>query len=336
MHTDCDISLKNYNTFGVEAKAHRLVHLSTAQEAQQYFRQLPALPQPCLAIGGGSNILFSQDYPGTLYKIENKGIQPTHSDEQHIYIQVAAGELWDQVVAHCVAQGWGGIENLSLIPGTAGAAAVQNIGAYGVEIGQRISWVEAVDMHSGALQRLPQQQLQYAYRHSVFKHPKRKMLITHIGLRLDKTAHYELSYSGLREYMHAQQLSLSLSTLRQAVIAIRQSKLPNPKELGNAGSFFKNPVLSLKQWAQLQARYPQLPHYPAGKAQVKIPAAWLIENSKAQQLTQGDAAVYDRHALILVNKGEATGQQIVGLQMAIRQQVQSHFGIALEPEVLIL
>ncbi len=336
MHSLHNISLKPYNTFGIDAQADRLVRFANAQEVQSYFEALQQPEHPHLVIGGGSNLLFSKDYKGVLYKIENKGIELYKEDAEHVYIKVAAGEVWDDVVAHCVAQQWGGIENLSLIPGTAGAAAVQNIGAYGVEIAQRLVWVEAVDMNTGQMHVFDREDLSYGYRYSAFKDEKREYLITHIGLRLDKIPQYVLTYKGVLAYLEAQKYAHTLHNIRKAIVAIRESKLPKPEALGNAGSFFKNPVISAQKLSHLQAEHADIPFYRLqDSTNVKVPAAWLIEQSGAHLIAFGDAQVYDKHALILVNKGNATGADLYRLAQAIQHKVHQRFGIRIEPEVLI-
>ncbi len=331
-----NISLKTYNTFGIDAQAERLLCFANAQEVQRYFKALQQPEYPYLIIGGGSNLLFSQDYKGILYKIENKGIELYKEDAEHVYVKIAAGEVWDNVVAYCVEQQWGGIENLSLIPGTAGAAAVQNIGAYGVEVAQRIVWVEAVDMNTGQMHMFDRDNLSYGYRYSAFKDQKREFLITHIGLRLDKTPQYVLTYKGVLAYLEKQQYPHTLQNIRKSIVAIRESKLPDPKVLGNAGSFFKNPVISSQKLNNLQVLYADMPFYRLqDSTNVKVPAAWLIEQSGAHLIAYGDAQVYDKHALILVNKGSATGTNLKRLAQAIQKRVKQYFGIQIDLEVLI-
>lgn len=332
-----NVSLKSYNSFGVKAKADSLLCFDTDHEVLSYFATTRASCPLQMAIGGGSNLLFSKDYPGVLYKMENKGISLVFEGSTFVDIVVAAGEAWDDVVVYSVENGWGGIENLSLIPGTAGAAAVQNIGAYGVEIAKYILWVEAVDRTNGKKYRFAKKDLHYAYRDSDFKHDKQSFIITNIALRLDKEPQLILHYKGVNDYLQAQQLEPNLRHIRQAIVAIRNSKLPKSEQLGNAGSFFKNPIVKAAQYVALKSQYPNMPSYSLQEGKLyKIPAAWLIQHSGAQKIAFGDAQVYSKHALILVNKGTASGADLLSLSKAVQKKVKEVFDICIEPEVLIL
>lgn len=330
------ISLKPYTTFGLEAQAQELIPLRSEADIHELAAKLPQLEKPLLILGGGSNILFTKDFPGTVLHMQLKGKTLLGSNDQQVFIRVAAGEDWDEFVAWTVEQGYGGLENLSLIPGTVGAAPVQNIGAYGRELSDCLMHVEAFDLAEADEVFLAAEDCELGYRSSVFKRKyKNRLLITHLVFALDLLPQYKLSYGGLKEEVKTLG-EVSLQNVRQAVINIRNRKLPDPEKLGNAGSFFKNPVIPEAQAKQLLEQYPECPSYPAGDGYCKLAAGWLIDQLGWKGRRQGDAGVHTQQALILVNHGKATGKEVQQLARDIKASVKEAFDIDLEYEVNIL
>ena len=327
-----DYSLFAHNTFGIDVKCRRFVEYSSVEEAQEVARQLQEL---YLLIGAGSNLLLTQDFDGTVVHSTIKGIE-TQQDSR---IRCGSGEMWDEVVAWCVGHGLYGAENLSLIPGEVGASAVQNIGAYGAEVKDLIETVEAVEIGSGKLCVFSREECQYGYRDSRFKHEwKNKYLITHVVYRL-KTDDGQPSteYGNIRAELDRRGIQTpTAAELREVVIAIREAKLPDPKVTGNAGSFFMNPVVSREKFEALLVQYPQIPHYYIDEQHEKIPAGWMIDQCGWKGKSLGRAGVHDKQALVLVNRGGATGQEIVDLCEAIRNDVRERFDIDIHPEVNII
>ncbi|MBQ3632021.1 MAG: UDP-N-acetylmuramate dehydrogenase [Prevotella sp.] len=335
-----DYSLLKHNTFGIDARCRRFVEVTTTDEARQLSSLLGASDQPLLVLGGGSNLLLTGDFPGTVIHAAIKGLELVEQDEasQTVLLRVGSGEVWDDVVSHCIAQGWYGTENLSLIPGEVGASAVQNIGAYGAEVSYIIYKVEAVRLSDGQLTTFDAADCQYAYRWSRFKGEWRgQYLITHVTYRLSTVFQPQLDYGNIRVELERRGIDQPTAhELRQVVVDIRRQKLPDPQVEGNAGSFFVNPVVERQQYEQLAARYPGMPHYCVDDAHEKIPAGWLIEQCGWKGRALGPAAVHDRQALVLVNRGGATGQDIVRLSETICQDVRQQFGIDIHPEVNIV
>ena len=337
IHDHC--SLLPYNTFGIQAQARVLVSYDSAQELRQaldlYRTDYAGLP--LLHIGAGSNLLFLADYPGMVLHSRVGGVELLEDDGDSVLVRVGAGMEHDAWVAQAVASGWHGLENLSLIPGQVGASAVQNIGAYGVEAQSVIERVEGVSLATGEPCAWTCAQCQYGYRSSVFKGELRgQYAITHVTYRLHHTFVPRLDYGALRSTLQAQGIDahrVTAAQLRQTIIAVRQSKLPDPRVQGNAGSFFMNPVVSRQEWEHLHAEYPGAPHYEVDESHVKVPAGWLIEQAGWKGRALGPAAVHDRQALVLVNRGGATGADILALCDAVRADVRSRFGIDLHPEV---
>lgn len=322
-----------HNTFGIEAQARLFLEFSEAGELQRTLERGRLAEGKRLVIGRGSNLLFLNDYEGTLLHSAIKGIHVEDEGENHIRLRVGSGETWDDLVAHCVRNGWGGIENLSGIPGEVGAAAVQNIGAYGAEACTCIEQVETIALADGTPRLFPIEECGYSYRNSVFKQgEKGKYFITYVHFSLAKGGRPNLNYQGLSELLpHGN--SSSLQEVRDAIIALRAQKLPDPAEWGNAGSFFMNPVVSGAQFQTLKRRYPTLPSYPAPEGRFKIPAAWLIEQCGWKGRALGKAAVWERQPLVLVNRGGASGKEIARLAERIAADVHARFDIALQPEV---
>ena len=337
MNVQENISLQPYHTFGVETKARYFAELTNENDVLPFLASLRKEQQPILFIGEGSNILFTTDFPGTVIRMKSKGISVLDETPENVVIQVAAGEVWDDVVRHCVAQQWGGIENLSLIPGKMGAAPIQNIGAYGVELRDVLCDVEAVHLERLEKRTFVREECQLGYRESIFKNSLRgQYLILSVTLHLSKNPELKLDYGSIRKELSALGIkSPTIKDVREVVSRIRRRKLPDPMELGNAGSFFKNPVIRVDQFQKLKQNYPGAVSYPDPDG-VKLAAAWLIETCNWKGKRKGDAGVHPAHPLVLVNYGKATGHEILDLASLIRQSVISRFGILLEPEVNIL
>ncbi|MFC5409191.1 UDP-N-acetylmuramate dehydrogenase [Larkinella bovis] len=334
------VSLKPYNTFGIDAKARYWVEIDSEDQLKTLFQLSEYLAVPKLILGGGSNLLFTRDFEGLVVKVSIEGIEVIREDDAHVYVRAGAGVNWHQLVMHCVHHGYAGIENLSLIPGTTGAAPMQNIGAYGVEIEQVFDHLEAVAIETGEIRVFTHAECRFGYRESVFKHEaKGKYLISSVTFRLDKHPVFHTSYGAIQETLTAMGISednLSIKAISDAVIRIRRSKLPNPADIGNAGSFFKNPEISKDQFETLKTAYPTLPGYPTGDLTVKVPAGWLIEQAGWKGKRIGNAGVHTRQALVLVNHGGATGSEILQLAYKVQQSVDDKFGIRLNPEVNIV
>ena len=292
--------------------------------------------QECLSlhIGSGSNLLFINDFNGIIVHSRIKGITMAKETDDTVSLRVGAAVPWDEVVAYAVSKGWGGIENLSFIPGETGAAAVQNIGAYGVEIKDVIETVEAYNQLTFEKHTFTNEECAYAYRYSYFKNEHNDPhIITHVTLRLSKHPMPSIQYGGLRDEL-AKYSEPTLANIRKAVITIRQQKLPDPDVLGNAGSFFMNPIIDKKQFNRLQTIYPSIPSYPtADEGKIKVPAAWLIEQCGFKGKRHGAVGIYEKHALVLVNHGDASGHEIALFAESIRTAVRDRFGIELMPEV---
>ena len=330
--------MKIENTFGIEAQARALITYDsedTLREALSLIHKKYA-NLPLLHIGCGSNLLFLGDYPGVVLKSEIKGFVLKNETDDEVLVEVGSGEICDDFIAQAIRRGWYGMENLSLIPGQIGAAAVQNIGAYGVEACNVIEEVRGISLADGTEHTWKCDECGYDYRRSIFKEELwGKYAVTRVTFRLSKHFEPKLQYGGLVKAIEQAGLSeskLTAEQLRQIIIDIRRSKLPDPAEQGNAGSFFKNPVVSQQKAEQLLKEYPDMPHYPANEG-VKLAAGWLIEQTGWKGKSLGPAAVHDRQALVLVNKGGATGRDIQRLCEAVQKDVTDKFGIELEPEV---
>lgn len=329
-----DYPLLLHNTFGMDVKAALFIEYGSVEELKEVLRMPEVKEGRWLHIGGGSNLLFTGDYPGAVLHSAIKGHEIVKENGEEVIVRVGAGEVWDDFVAYTVAQGWYGAENLSLIPGEVGASAVQNIGAYGVEAKDLITEVEAVDVNTGEERVFKNEECGYAYRESVFKLSlKRRYVLTQVSFRLKKTPSYQLDYGNVRTELEKRGCGLTLENVRQTIIDIRSAKLPDPKKQGNAGSFFMNPMVSRSQFEALLAQYPQMPHYEVDARRVKIPAAWMIDQCgwKGKQL--GRAGVHDKQALVLVNLGGATGKEIIRLSEEIQKSVFDKFGVCISPEV---
>lgn len=336
MNIQLAASLKSHNTFGIEATGN----LAVFQSAEEF----PALMEkttnkPTLILGGGSNLLFTQDPQGWIWKNEIKGIEILDQTQDQVIIRSGAGENWHSFVLHCLRNNWGGLENLSLIPGKVGASPMQNIGAYGVEIKDVFHSLQAIRLSDGELVDFNQEECAFGYRESVFKRKlKDQFVIVSVTFKLSRKEHQiKTGYGDIQKELEKASIDHpSIQDVSQAVIAIRSSKLPDPSELGNAGSFFKNPVVSTSVADSLLEKYPELVQYPAGDSAVKLAAGWLIEKAGWKGFRKNDAGVHARQALVLVNYGEATGKEIWQLSEDILQDVQSKFGVTLEREVNII
>ena len=349
-----DYSLLAHNTFGIDAKCKRFLEYSSVEEARQLVASLTDADKPLLILGGGSNLLLTGDYEGTVVHSAIKGIDVLANENvlanetlavaakddvlhnsEFVFLRCGSGEVFDDVVAYAVEHGFHGAENLSIIPGEVGASAVQNIGAYGVEAKDIIYKVETVEIATGRVMVFDNCDCQYSYRQSRFKHEwKDKYLVTHVVYRLSKHFVPDLDYGNIRASLAAKHIdNPTAQQLRDVIIEIRNAKLPDPKVQGNAGSFFMNPIVDKAKFEELAAQYPGMPHYTIDEAHEKIPAGWMIDQCGWKGKSLGRAGVHDKQALVLVNRGGATGQEIVNLCETIRKDVKQKFGIDIHPEV---
>lgn len=319
------------NTFGLDVQAKQWMEYQSVDELRD-FLAAGKLTKPYLHVGSGSNLLFLSDFKGTVLHSAIRFIELVEDLAEEVVLHVGAGVVWDDFVAYCVEHGYYGVENLSLIPGEVGAAVVQNIGAYGVEVKDLLVRIETVN-EQGMMRTFLPQECDYSYRHSLFKQPDMKsFFVTSAYFRLSKLPSFKLDYGTIRQEL-SKYSSINLQAVREVIVAIRRSKLPDPEVLGNAGSFFMNPIVSRAQFEELLQQYPSMPHYPAGSDQVKIPAGWMIEQCGWKGRALGPAAVHDKQALVLVNRGGATGADIVALSNAVREAVFQKFGVKIYPEV---
>lgn len=338
-----NISLKPYHTFGIDVLARYFSSFKTIDELEELACNSKFNPEgsgqnPKLILGGGSNVLFLKNYNGLVMKNEIAGIEVVAEDENHVYVQAGAGENWHKLVMYCVENGFAGIENLSLIPGNVGASPMQNIGAYGVEIKDVFYELEAWHINDNAIKKFSVEECEFGYRESVFKHKyKGAFVITGVTYRLNKKPVYHTSYGAVQQELEKMDVQeLGIKAISQAIINIRSSKLPDPKEIGNAGSFFKNPALEKSKFEKLKMEFPGIPSFPFNDTQVKVPAGWLIEQCGWKGYRKGDAGCYPKQALVLVNYGTASGDEIFSLSEKVLQSVKNKFGIVLEREVNIV
>jgi UDP-N-acetylmuramate dehydrogenase len=339
IHIEKNVSLYPYNTFGIDVRARFFCKIATVPQLQELIASSLYKTEARLILGGGSNILFTKDFQGLVVHMELKGIQTLAETDERIRINVGAGESWHDFVMHCVNQNWGGIENLSLIPGTAGAAPIQNIGAYGVEIANVIETVEGVDASTGLVHVFEKDECRFGYRESAFKvELKEKIFISSVTLTLTKKNHlFDIHYGALRDMLQQQHGDeLTVRKISDAVIQIRQSKLPDYRKIGNAGSFFKNPAISHQHLQQLQKNYPLVPSYPSDSQNVKVAAGWLIEQCGWKGKRVNNIGVHPFQALVLVNYGGGTGEEILRLAEQIQTSVKEKFQVNLTPEVNII
>lgn len=332
-----DFSLKEFNTFHIDAKARFFAALTTVEDIQELLIK-KKYTKNLLVLGGGSNLLLTKDFDGFVLKNELKGIDVIHEDNNHYYVKAAAGENWHRFVMYCIERNFAGVENLSLIPGSIGASPMQNIGAYGVEIKDVFESLEAVKKDDGTVHTFTNNDCRFGYRESIFKHEvKDQYIITYVIFRLNKIPQFSTSYGAINDELSRMKVKeLSIKAISQAVINIRQSKLPDPAKIGNAGSFFKNPSITNEAFLQLQIQYPLMPHFLMKDGTVKIPAAWLIEQCGWKGYRNGDAGVHIYQPLVLVNYGNASGDEIYQLSELILKSIHQKFDIVLEREVNIV
>lgn len=338
MKIEQNVSLKPYNTFGIDAMAKYFSLFSNVEELNEILNSQFSILHSQLILGGGSNILLTKDFDGLVLKNDIKGIEVVKEDEQQIFIKAGAGENWHRFVQFCVKNNYAGIENLSLIPGNVGASPMQNIGAYGVEIKDVFFELEAFHLKEKAIQKFSLQDCGFGYRESVFKNKyKNQFVITTVTYRFNKKPSFNISYGAIRQELEKMAVTeLSIQAISQAIINIRSSKLPDPKEIGNAGSFFKNPVVTNRFFEQIKQEHPQIVSFPSGNNHTKIAAGWLIEQCGWKGYRRGDVGCYQKQALVLVNYGSATGKEIFDLSEEIIQSVQKKFNVSLDREVNII
>jgi UDP-N-acetylmuramate dehydrogenase len=330
-----NISLKEYNTFGISVQAKRFISVTSVYELQQLLK----IEKNIFLLSGGSNMLLTKDIEKLVVHIDIKGISIDSENHNDIYLTVNAGENWHKFVLWCVSNNYGGIENLSLIPGSVGTCPIQNIGAYGVEVKDTITKVEAVEIKTGKLVSFSLEECQFGYRNSIFKNEvKGKYVLTSVGFKLTKKEHnLNTSYGAIETELASKKvIKPSLKDVSEAVIAIRQSKLPDPKKIGNSGSFFKNPVISKTHFEKIQKEFPKVPCYHISDQEIKVPAGWLIEQIGLKGKRFGNYGVHEKQALVLVNYGNASGEEIYQLAKKIQREVQTTFNISLEIEVNII
>lgn len=328
------ISLRTRNSFGVDQQAARLVEFETPEDLRTLFAA--GIPEKWTVLAGGNNILFTRDYDGVLLTPVARGITLLSDDGDEVRVQADAGVEWDDLVEWAVGRGLWGIENLSLIPGKAGAAPVQNIGAYGCEAKDAIRRVEMYCVETGAMLTLDAAHCGFGYRESVFKHDlKGRVIITAVEIALTHTPRPRLGYGDVEREVEARG-GATLRNIREAICAIRRAKLPDPAVLGNAGSFFKNPVVGAAAAERLLAEYPDMPHYPAPEGRVKLAAGWLIDRAGMKGRRKGAVGVHERQALVLVNHGGATGGEVIAFAHEVQERVREKFGIEIDTEVNIL
>ena len=328
------VSLKPYNTFGIEASARYFAVVEDLASLKAALGEERVRGLPLLVIGGGSNLLLTRDFPGLVLLMAIRGIELLAEDAQALRVRATAGENWHGFVMHALAQGWHGLENLSLIPGTVGAAPIQNIGAYGVEQDSVFESLEALEIASGQVVRMDAAACRFAYRDSVFKHAARdQFVILSVTYRLPKNAPVHANYADLKAELATRGITRPTPRdISDAVIAVRTRKLPDPALIGNAGSFFKNPIVSAEKLEALQVFYPKLVSYPQGDGRHKLAAGWMIDQAGWKGRALGEAAVYDKQALVLVNQGGASGADIAALARAIQADIRTRYAVELEPE----
>jgi len=335
MNIQSDFSLKTYNTFGIEAKAKEFTSVQNIKELIDVLK----LNKDIFVLGGGSNMLLTQNINKLVVHVDLKGISIVKESEDYVWIKANAGENWHEFILWCIEHNYGGIENLSLIPGNVGTTPIQNIGAYGVEIKDVFSSCEAISINNQSITTFEKEDCNFGYRESVFKNElKNQYIITSVVFKLTKKNHKtNSSYGAIEAELALNNITNpSIKDISNAVIAIRKSKLPDPKVLGNSGSFFKNPIVPIETYKKAVLQYPEMPHYVVSDTEVKVPAGWLIEQAGFKGKRFGDAGIHEKQALVLVNYGNATGQEIVELSKHIQKTILDKYGIAIEAEVNII
>ncbi|WP_396174005.1 UDP-N-acetylmuramate dehydrogenase [Flavobacterium sp.] len=337
MTIQSNFSLKKYNTFGIEAKARHFVAVHSVTELETILRE--NLNETKFILGGGSNMLLTQDIDALVIHIDLKGKKILKEDEDFVWIESMAGENWHELVLWTIDQNFGGLENMSLIPGNVGTTPVQNIGAYGTEIKDTFVSCEAMKIDTQEMKTFSKEDCHFGYRESIFKHEaKDQFIITSVVFKLTKRNHkINISYGDITAQLAKNNIQIpNLKEVSNAVIAIRQSKLPDPKELGNSGSFFKNPIIPKADFEKIHALHPEMPHYVISETEVKVPAGWLIEKAGFKGKRFGDAGIHKNQALVLVNYGNASGQEILNVSKDIQATILKEFGIAIEAEVNVI
>ncbi len=334
-----DVKLTHLNTLGLHSVAPVYINITSLAQLIELGKGSFFDDQWPFVLGGGSNVLLSDRLSVPVLKMSISGVEIVEDDGKSVLVRAGAGEDWHELVTWAVKNGFGGIENLALIPGTTGAAPIQNIGAYGVELESLFSSLEAYDLNERTVRTFNKEECKFGYRESIFKRElKGRMIVTSVTLRLKKKDHVIVdSYHALKEYLGQKNIQdPGIEDIYHAVIAIRESKLPNPSEIGNAGSFFKNPVIREKKYDELKNHWPEIPGYPSGDNDVKVPAAWLIEKAGWKGLRIGNVGTYKTQALVIVNHGGATGREILDYSKNIQKSVSELFGVDLIPEVNII
>ncbi|QBQ12906.1 MULTISPECIES: UDP-N-acetylmuramate dehydrogenase [unclassified Pseudomonas] len=327
------VSLKPFNSFGIDVHARLFAEAHNDADVREALACAAEQQLPLLVIGGGSNLLLTQDIDALVLRMASQGIRVLHDDGVQVVVEAEAGEAWHPFVLWTLAQGFSGLENLSLIPGTVGAAPMQNIGAYGVEIKDVFSGLTALDRQTGELRDFSLAECNFAYRDSLFKHEVGRWLILRVRFALSRAVHLKLEYGPVRQRLTEQGIAQATpSDVSRAICSIRSEKLPDPAVLGNAGSFFKNPLVSQALAVELQRQYPDLVAYPQADGQMKLAAGWLIDKAGWKGFRDGDAGVHRLQALVLVNYGAASGQDIAGLALRIQQDIEKRFKVVLEME----
>ncbi|HQX02780.1 MAG TPA: UDP-N-acetylmuramate dehydrogenase [Flavobacterium sp.] len=332
-----NFSLKKYNTFGIEAKAGQFVSVQSVDELITVLNENPTTKK--FILGGGSNMLLTQDIDALVIHLDLKGKKIIDENDDFVWVESQAGENWHEFVIWTINQNFGGLENLSLIPGNVGTTPIQNIGAYGVEIKDTFVLCEAIHIETQELMIFTNEKCKFGYRESIFKNEvKDEFIITSVVFKLTKKNHkLNTSYGAIETELEKQHITNpTLKDVSDAVISIRQSKLPDPKELGNSGSFFKNPVILKTDFEKIQQKFPEMPHYVVSETEVKVPAGWLIEQAGFKGKRFGDAGIHKNQALVLVNYGKATGQEILAVAKDIQATIQTTFSILIETEVNII
>ncbi|MFD2891628.1 UDP-N-acetylmuramate dehydrogenase [Flavobacterium chuncheonense] len=330
-----NFSLREYNTFGIAAKAKSFVAVQNTEELTTVLKQNDDI----FVLGGGSNMLLTKDIEKLVVHVNLKGITIEKEDQDYVWVKANAGENWHEFVMWCLEHNYGGIENLSLIPGNVGTTPIQNIGAYGVEIKDTLAYCEAINIATQEFKTFTNEECKFAYRESIFKNElKNKYIITSVIFKLTKTNHkLNTAYGAIETELNDRKIGIpTIKDVSNAVITIRQSKLPDPKELGNSGSFFKNPIIAKSLYEKAILNFPEMPHYKVSETEVKVPAGWLIEQAGFKGKRFGDAGIHKNQALVLVNYGNATGAEILAVSKDIQATILAKFGIPIEAEVNII
>lgn len=338
MNIQQNISLKSLNTFGIEAKAKEFVEIKSKEELQVLCSNFNLIDRKVLVLGGGSNMLLTKDVDGMVIRISIKGITEEKEDAGFVWVKAMAGEVWHDLVMWSISKGLGGLENLSLIPGCVGASPMQNIGAYGVELKHTFDSLEAIEIDGGELKTFTAAECAFGYRESIFKHEaKGKYIIVSVTFKLSKKPVLNTTYGAIQQTLEKHGITVpTVKAVSDAVIEIRSTKLPDPKVLGNAGSFFKNPEIPNAQFEELKSHYPDMPGYPASEGYTKVAAGWLIEQCGWKGKRTGNTGSHKDQALVLVNYGGATGEEIWQLAMDIQKSVKEKFNITISPEVNVI